>query len=96
MAEPDASQIFAKALPLIAVVFMASGIVVKSIPLESRRPVDPERVKLTHAGRQDIEARLWEDPFTAMRHVKGRSPEERCKEGLDDRAHHPARCPGAL
>ena len=27
MAEPDASQIFAKALPLIAVVFMASGIV---------------------------------------------------------------------
>jgi len=89
MAEPDASQIFAKALPLIAVVFMASGIVVKSIPLESRRPVDPERVKLTHAGRQDIEARLWEDPFTAMRHVKGRSPEERCKESLKDRAHHP-------
>jgi hypothetical protein len=89
MAEPDASQIFAKALPLIAVVFMASGIVVKSIPLESRRPVDPERVKLTHAGRQDIEARLWEDPFTAMRHVKGRSPEERCKESLEDRAHHP-------
>ncbi|HZF20224.1 MAG TPA: hypothetical protein VE008_11015, partial [Burkholderiales bacterium] len=89
MAEPDASQIFAKALPLIAVVFMASGIVVKSIPLESRRPVDPERVKLSHAGRQDIEARLWEDPFTAMRHVKGRSPEERCKEALEDRAHHP-------
>jgi len=29
---------------------------------------------LTHAGRQDIEARLWEDPFTAMRQVKGRSP----------------------
>ena len=89
MAEPDASQIFAKALPLIAVVFMASGIVVKSIPLESRRPVDPERVKLSHAGRQDIEARLWEDPFTAMRHVKGRFPEERCKEALEDRAHHP-------
>jgi len=89
MAEPDASQIFAKALPLIAVLFMASGIVVKSIPLESRRPVDPERVKLTHAGRQDIEARLWEDPFTAMRHVKGRSPEQRCKESLEDRAHHP-------
>src|SRR6266850_990291 len=96
MAEPDASQIFAKALPLIAVVFMASGIVVKSIPLESRRPVDPERVKLTHAGRQDIEARLWEDPFTAMRHVKGRSPEERCKEALEDRAHHPAALHGSI
>ena len=96
MAEPDASQIYAKALPLIAVVFMASGIIVNSVPLESRRPVDPERIKLTHAGRQDIEARLWEDPFTAMRHVTGRTPEERCKEALDDRTHHPAALHGSI
>jgi hypothetical protein len=89
MAEPDASQIFARALPLIAIVFIASGIVVKSVPLESRRPVDPERVKFSHAGRQDVEARLWQDPFAAMLHIKGRSPEDRCKEAIEDRAHHP-------
>jgi len=89
MADPDVKQIYTNALPLIAVVFMASGIIVKSVPLESRRPVDPERVKFSHAGRQDVEARLWQDPFAAMRHVKGRSPEDRCKEAIEDRGHHP-------
>ena len=88
--EPDQRQFLANAWPLIAVVLMASGILVKTVPLESKRPIDPDRVKFAHAGRQDIEARLWEDPFVTMRHVKGRGPMERCAEAIADWAHHPA------
>jgi hypothetical protein len=88
--EPDQRQFLANAWPLIAVVLMASGILVKTVPLESKRPIDPDRVKFAHAGRQDIEARLWEDPFVAMRHVKGRWPMERCAEAIADWAHHPS------
>ena len=36
------------------------------MPLESARPTDPERVKFVPAGQQDVEARLWQDPFAAV------------------------------
>jgi len=88
MADTDGTQIYKNALPLIAVVMMASGILVKSVPLESRRPVDPQRLALVHAGRQDVEARLWEDPFTAIRGIKGETPGKRCDEAMKDREHH--------
>lgn len=88
MAEPDAKQIYTNALPLIAVVMMASGIIVKSVPLESRRPVDPERVAFVPAGRQDVDARLWQDPFTAIRGIKDAdSLEQRCKKATEDSVH---------
>lgn len=87
MADTDAKQIYTNALPLIAVVLMASGIIVKSVPLESRRPVDLERVSVVYAGRQDVEARLWQDPFTAIRGIKGETAEKRCDEAKQDRQH---------
>jgi hypothetical protein len=88
MADSDGTQFFRSALPLIAVVMMASGIIVKSVPLESRRPVDPQRLALVHAGRQDVEARLWEDPFRAIRGVKGETPGKRCDEAKEDSGHY--------
>src|SRR5882672_10519630 len=88
MADTDGTQIYKNALPLIAVVMMASGILVKSVPLESRRPIDSQRVAFVHAGRQDVEARLWEDPFTAIRGIKGEAPGKRCEEAKKDSEHH--------
>jgi hypothetical protein len=43
MADSDGTQFFRSALPLIAVVMMASGIIVKSVPLESRAVCIPTR-----------------------------------------------------
>ena len=91
--EPDQKQFLANVWPLIAVVLTASGILVKTVPLESKRPIDPDRVKFARAGRQDVEARLWQDPFVTLRHVKdvkGLVPTERCSEALADLAQHPS------
>ena len=90
MADFDARHLLANAVPLIAVVLMASGIVVKTLPLASKRPVEASDAKIAHAGRQDVHARLWEDPFVVMRDVQGGQPAKRCKEALEDTAHHPA------
>ena len=68
---------------------MTSGIVVRTVPLESKRPADPEHAKFSHAGLQDVEARLWQDPFGAIRHLKGSTPGARCEEALEDKGHYP-------
>ncbi len=90
MADFDHRHLLANAVPLIAVILMASGIVVRTLPLASKRPVEASDAKIAHAGRQDVHARLWEDPFVAMRDVQGRQPAKRCEEALGDAAHHPA------
>jgi hypothetical protein len=89
MADFDHRHLLANAVPLIAVVLMASGIVVKTLPLASKRPVEASDAKIAHAGRQDVHARLWEDPFVVMREVQGKQPTTRCKEALADATHHP-------
>jgi hypothetical protein len=53
-------------LPIVMVVMLAAGVLVKNIPLESARPTDPERVKYVPTSQQDVEARLWQDPFAAV------------------------------
>jgi hypothetical protein len=85
MEEPEQKQLLGRVLSLLAIVLMTSGILVKTVPLESKRPVDPERAKFSHAGRQDVEARLWEDPLGAIRHLQGSSPGARCEEALKDK-----------
>ena len=89
MADFDHRTLVGNALPLIAVVLMASGIVVKTLPLSSKRPVESSNAKIVHAGRQDVHARLWEDPFIVMRDVEGKEPAKRCEEAGKDTAHHP-------
>lgn len=53
-------------LPIIMVILLAAGVLVKNIPLESARPIDIERVKFVPIGQQNVEARLWQDPFAAV------------------------------
>jgi hypothetical protein len=89
MEEPERRGLLESALPLLAIVLITSGIIVRTVPLQSKRPIDPEHAKVSHAGRQDVEARLWEDPFGAIRHIKGSSPDARCQEALRDKAHYP-------
>lgn len=96
MADFDHRQLLTNAVPLIAVVLMASGIVVKTLPLASKRPVEASDAKIVHAGRQDVHARLWEDPFVVMRDVKGNQPAERCNDAKNDAAHHPGTLTSAV
>ncbi|MEK6708062.1 MAG: hypothetical protein AABY81_04545 [Pseudomonadota bacterium] len=53
-------------LPILMAVLLAAGVLVKMPPLESARPTDPERMKFVSANPQDVEARLWQDPFVAV------------------------------
>ena len=89
MFEANNKQLLANVLSLLMVLLTASGIFVSTLPLESKRPADAERAKISYAGRQDVEARLWQDPFTVMRRVKGETQQARCAEAKDDREHHP-------
>ncbi len=57
---------FDNPLPIVMVVLLAGGLLVKNVPLESARPTDPERVKFVATSQQDVEARLWQDPFAAV------------------------------
>ena len=57
---------FSNPLPIVMVVLLAAGVLVKNVPLESARPIDPERVKFVATSQQDVEARLWQDPFAAV------------------------------
>lgn len=53
-------------LPIIMLLLLAAGVLVKNIPLESARPSDADRVKFVPIGQQNVEARLWQDPFVAI------------------------------
>ena len=57
---------FGNPLPIVMVVLLAGGLLVKNVPLESARPTDPERVKFVATSQQDVDARLWQDPFAAV------------------------------
>ena len=57
---------FGNPLPIVMVVLLAGGLLVKNAPLESARPTDPDRVPFVATSQQDVEARLWQDPFAAV------------------------------
>ena len=92
MAEPNQHQLLANTVSIVAVLLLSSGVLVNTLPLESRRPADAERAAIRHAGRQDVDARLWQDPFTVMQAAKARAGSDagRCQGAINDVAHHPA------
>ena len=53
-------------IPLVAMALLAAGVIVKTIPLETSRPQDGERRRIAVTTEQDVEARLWQDPFAAV------------------------------
>src|SRR5262245_19557997 len=44
---------------------LASAILVTQFPLISSRPENPEKLRARSLGLQDVDARLWQDPFSA-------------------------------
>ena len=89
MADPNERQLLAHAFSLLAILLTASGVLVTTVSLESKRPADSERAKILHAGRQDVEARLWQDPFSAMRGIGADSAKARCDLARNDKEHRP-------
>src|SRR3954447_2712896 len=57
---------FQNPIPIVMVALMAAGVLVKVVPLESARPGEPDRTKSVLMGQQDVEARLWQDPLSAI------------------------------
>lgn len=62
----NAASILSGAFSILMVVLLAAGVVVKNVPLESARPLDSRFAKLAPPGQEDVEARLWQDPFDAI------------------------------
>ena len=73
MNNDNAGGLLANPLPIVMVVLLAAGVLIKQVPLQSARPSDPERVKFVPVAQQDVEARLWQDPFAAVEKHAGRS-----------------------
>ncbi|HET7061504.1 MAG TPA: hypothetical protein VFI43_04925 [Nitrosospira sp.] len=57
---------FQNPIPIVMVTLMAAGVLVKVVPLESARPGEPDRTKSVLMVEQDVEARLWQDPLSAV------------------------------
>ena len=77
MSNDNAGGLLANPLPIVMVALLAAGVLIKHVPLKSARPNDSERVKFVPAGQQDVEARLWQDPFAAVEKHEGRSKSEK-------------------
>ena len=62
---------------IVALLLLISAVGVRQIPLESSRPHHVEKVKNRIVGLEDVDARLWQDPFTAVnRHIKEKKPQD--------------------
>ena len=85
MSNENTGNLLANPLPIVMVVLLAAGVLIKQVPLQSARPSDPERVKFVPAAQQDVEARLWQDPFAAVEKQEGRSgPKTHTPKALRD------------
>ena len=73
MSHNNAGGLLSNPLPIVMVALLAAGVLIKQVPLQSARPSDPERVKFVPSGQQDVEARLWQDPFAAVEKHDGPS-----------------------
>lgn len=79
---------FANPLPMVMVALLAGSVLVKNVTLESARPIDPERAKYVPTAQQDVEARLWRDPFAAVEKHAERYPRAP-KDAETSKVHNP-------
>src|SRR5262245_42061533 len=89
MSDENAGNLLANPLPIVMVVLLAAGVLIKQVPLQSARPSDPERVKFVPATQQDVEARLWQDPFAAVEKQEEGSGTKRQEERSGTKTHTP-------
>src|SRR5262245_5112334 len=75
MATPEREgAAFSTSAIITVVILLVGAVVVSQFPLDVRRPEITEQVPTVSTGIQNVEARLWEDPFAAVeRHLRGRS-----------------------
>ena len=66
MSSDNAVGLLGNPLPVVLVALLAAGVLIKHEELKSARPNDSERVKFVSEGQQNVEARLWQDPFAAV------------------------------
>lgn len=88
MNDADRKPSLGMLLPWVAALLVAAGAYVDSLPLKSQRPADEDRAKFAHVGRQDVEARLWQDPFSTLPLKPMPSADGRCEDAIRDKAHH--------
>jgi hypothetical protein len=81
MANDSTPSFLANPLPIIAILMLAAGVLVRTLPLESGRGGDADRANPSIADRQDVPARLWQDPFSAVAAA--------AKQATPDEAHAP-------
>ncbi len=66
MAAPDREPSRLPATGMVAVLLLlASAVLVSQFPLVSSRPESPDKVRARSVSLQDVDARLWQDPFSA-------------------------------
>ena len=51
---------------IVAVLVIVTAVAVRQLPYEDVRPAVSEDLTSRSAGAQDVEARLWQDPFAAL------------------------------
>src|SRR5687767_13999698 len=88
MSNDNTAGLLGNPLPIVLVALLAAGVLIKQVPLQSARPIDSERVKFVPAAQQDVEARLWQDPFAAVeRHETNSKRAAHTPEQLLERIH---------
>ncbi|ROH88226.1 hypothetical protein ED236_01790 [Pseudomethylobacillus aquaticus] len=70
-------------LQIVLVILLASGAALVNYPLSSYRPT-PENSVLRHQSIQSVDARLWQDPFAAIRSAESRSARTACEASTKD------------
>jgi len=63
MAKSDQRRVFNSLPVLVAVAFIAGGVLLSHLPLESARPKPPEGLEPPSSSVDKVEGRLWQDPF---------------------------------
>ena len=89
MSNDNTGGLLGNPLPIVMIVLLAAGVLIKQVPLQSARPSDPERVKFVPAAQQDVEARLWQDPFAAVEKQGEGSGTKRQEERSGPKTHTP-------
>lgn len=76
MANDSTPGFLSNPFPFVAMLLLAAGVVVRTLPLESARPGDADRAHPSIADTQDVPARLWQDPFSAVNAAKALAAKE--------------------